>query len=60
MGRRSRLSARFNALAMGATVAVSPRFGPIALALVRREAPVGSVIAVGDGAQGEVVELPFT
>jgi folate-binding protein YgfZ len=43
-----------------ASVAVSPRFGPIALALVRREAPVGSVIAVGDGAQGEVVELPFS
>jgi tRNA-modifying protein YgfZ len=42
------------------TVALSPRFGPIALALVRREAPVGSAVAVGDGAQGEVVELPFS
>ncbi|MGZ4181224.1 MAG: CAF17-like 4Fe-4S cluster assembly/insertion protein YgfZ [Solirubrobacteraceae bacterium] len=42
------------------SVAVSPRFGPIALALVRREAPVGSVVAVGDGARGEVVELPFS
>jgi folate-binding protein YgfZ len=42
------------------SVAVSPRFGPIALALVRREAPAGSVVAVGDGVQGEVVELPFT
>jgi len=42
------------------SVAVSPRFGPIGLALVRREAPVGSVVAVGDGAQGEVVELPFS
>jgi len=42
------------------SVAVSPRFGPIALALVRREAPVGSVVAVGEGAQGEVVELPFS
>jgi folate-binding protein YgfZ len=43
------------------SVAVSPRFGPIALALVRREAPVGSVVAVGDGAaQAEVVELPFS
>jgi folate-binding protein YgfZ len=41
------------------SVALSPRFGPIALALVRREAPVGSVVAVGDGPQGEVVELPF-
>jgi len=28
---------------------------------VRREAPVGSVVAVGDGAaQAEVVELPFS
>ena len=42
------------------SVAVSPRFGPIALALVRREAPVGLAVAVGDGAQGEVVELPFS
>jgi folate-binding protein YgfZ len=43
------------------SVALSPRFGPIGLALVRREAPVGSVVAVGDGtAQGEVVELPFS
>jgi tRNA-modifying protein YgfZ len=43
-----------------ASVAVSPRFGPIALALVRREAPVGSVVAVGNTGQGEVVELPFS
>ena len=43
------------------SVALSPRFGPIALALVRREAPVGSVVAVGErGAQAEVVELPFS
>ena len=43
------------------SVALSPRFGPIGLALVRREAPVGSVVAVGDStAQGEVVELPFS
>ena len=47
------------------SVALSPRFGPIALALLRREAPVGSVVAVGDGAQGdvvqgEIVELPFS
>jgi tRNA-modifying protein YgfZ len=43
------------------SVALSPRFGPIGLALVRREAPVGSVVAVGDGgAQAEVVELPFS
>jgi folate-binding protein YgfZ len=42
------------------SVALSPRFGPIALALVRREAPVGSVVGVGSSASGEVVELPFT
>jgi tRNA-modifying protein YgfZ len=43
------------------SVAVSPRFGPIALALVRREAPPGSAVAVGHGAvaAAEVVELPF-
>jgi len=42
------------------TVAVSPRLGPIALALVRREAQPGSVLDVGsDGVEAEVVELPF-
>jgi tRNA-modifying protein YgfZ len=43
-----------------ASVAVSPRFGPIGLALVRREAPVGSSVEVGEATQGEVVELPFS
>jgi tRNA-modifying protein YgfZ len=39
---------------------VSPRLGPIALALVRREAEPGAELAVGDGeATAEVVELPF-
>jgi len=44
-----------------ASVAQSPAFGPIALALVRREAPQGTVVTVGDGAgaTAEVVELPF-
>jgi tRNA-modifying protein YgfZ len=37
---------------------VSPRFGPIALALVRREAAPGDTVLV-DGAEAEVVELPF-
>jgi folate-binding protein YgfZ len=37
---------------------VSPRLGPIALALVRREATPGATVLVG-GADGEVVELPF-
>ena len=40
---------------------VSPALGPIALALVRREAPPGTVVAVGDdGLTAEIVELPFT
>jgi tRNA-modifying protein YgfZ len=45
-----------------ASVALSPRFGLIGLALVRREAPVGSSVAVGEAsaAQAEVVELPFS
>ena len=39
---------------------VSPAHGPIALALVRREADPGTAVAVGDaGVAGEVVELPF-
>jgi folate-binding protein YgfZ len=42
------------------SVAESPRLGWIALALVRREAPPGSTVAVGDGLSAELVELPFT
>jgi tRNA-modifying protein YgfZ len=39
---------------------VSPALGPIALALVRREASPGDTLAVGDdGVSAEVVELPF-
>jgi folate-binding protein YgfZ len=42
------------------TVALSPRHGPIALALVRREASPGDTVTVGDPpAPAEVVELPF-
>jgi tRNA-modifying protein YgfZ len=37
---------------------VSPRLGPIALALVRREAAPGDTVTVA-GAEAEVVELPF-
>lgn len=37
---------------------VSPRLGPIALALVRREAALGDTVLV-DGAEARVVELPF-
>lgn len=43
-----------------ASVAESPRFGWIALALVRREAPLGAAVSLGDGIAGEVVELPFS
>jgi tRNA-modifying protein YgfZ len=42
------------------SVAVSPRLGPIALAIVRREVPVGATLSVGSGeTTAEVVELPF-
>jgi tRNA-modifying protein YgfZ len=39
---------------------VSPAHGPIALALVRREAAIGDTLAVGDGAiTAQVVDVPF-
>jgi folate-binding protein YgfZ len=42
------------------SVAESPSLGPIGLALVRREAPPGSEVVVGDHEVGAVVvELPF-
>jgi tRNA-modifying protein YgfZ len=41
------------------SVAQSPRFGPIALALVRREAPPGVTVTVGDAVTAKVAELPF-
>jgi len=42
------------------SAALSPKLGPIGLALVRREAAPGSVVGVGeDGATAEVLELPF-
>jgi folate-binding protein YgfZ len=42
------------------SAAVSPRLGPIALALVRREAPVDSPVTIGEAAvPGTVVALPF-
>ncbi len=40
------------------SVATSPVLGPIGLALVRREAPPGSVLSAS-AANAEVVELPF-
>ena len=39
--------------------AQSPRFGPIALALVRREAPPGTTVTCGDLHEAVVRELPF-
>ena len=43
------------------SVVTSPRFGPIALGFVRREAPVGSTVSVGPAGEitAEVSELPF-
>jgi tRNA-modifying protein YgfZ len=41
------------------SVAQSPRFGAIGLALVRREAPPGSTVTSGAGAIAQVTELPF-
>ena len=42
------------------TACVSPAHGPIALAIVRREAEPGAELAVGeDGVTARVVELPF-
>ncbi len=42
------------------TVADSPALGPVGLALIRREAPPGSSVTVGERASpAEVVELPF-
>ena len=42
------------------TAAISPAHGPIALAILRREAEPRAAVAVGDAnVSGEVVELPF-
>jgi tRNA-modifying protein YgfZ len=42
------------------TAVLSPAFGPIALAVIRREAEPGSRVAIGDAGVGaEVVDLPF-
>jgi folate-binding protein YgfZ len=40
------------------SVVVSPEYGPIALALVRREANPGDTVAV-DGSTGLIVDVPF-
>jgi tRNA-modifying protein YgfZ len=42
------------------TAVISPAHGPIALAVVRREAAPGALVEVGEsGVGGQVVELPF-
>jgi folate-binding Fe-S cluster repair protein YgfZ len=42
------------------TAVLSPAHGPIALAIVRREAEPGARVEIGDAAVGaEVVEPPF-
>lgn len=42
------------------SAAVSPAFGPIGLAILRREAEPGTTVAVGeDGVTTEVIALPF-
>jgi tRNA-modifying protein YgfZ len=42
------------------TAVLSPAHGPIALAILRREAEPGAVVRVGEpGAEAEVIELPF-
>jgi tRNA-modifying protein YgfZ len=57
-GEEIRLGER--ALGSIGTACVSPALGPIALAVVRREAAPGDRVSVGDqGASAELVELPF-
>jgi folate-binding protein YgfZ len=41
------------------TAVLSPAHGPIALAIVRREAELGATVLVGDELEAEVVALPF-
>ena len=41
------------------SVCLSPAHGPIALAVVRREAETGDTVTLGDGVSAEVSELPF-
>jgi folate-binding protein YgfZ len=41
------------------TAVLSPAHGPIALAILRREAEPGATVTVGDGIEAAVVELPF-
>ena len=38
---------------------ISPRLGPIAMAMIRREVTPGSTVRVHEGIEAEVIELPF-
>ena len=46
-------------LGLVGSAAISPAHGPIALAILRREAEPGAIVRVGDATNAEVVELPF-
>ncbi|MGH2953269.1 MAG: YgfZ/GcvT domain-containing protein [Solirubrobacterales bacterium] len=41
------------------TAVISPAHGPLALAILRREAEPGARVEVGDGSSAEVVDVPF-
>lgn len=41
------------------SASLSPRFGAVAMALVRREAPPGAIVQAGDQQEAVVCELPF-
>jgi folate-binding protein YgfZ len=56
--RRTELMLGEKVVGRVSSTCVSPRFGPIALALVRREALPGNTVRAG-AAEAEVVELPF-
>ncbi len=56
----TQLSYEGRAVGRVTSAAVSPRWGPIALALIRREATVGSFVSSGPACgDAEVVDLPF-
>ena len=41
------------------TAVLSPAHGPIALAILRREAEPGATVTVGDATEAALVDLPF-
>ena len=59
LGPGTELSYDGRVVATVTSAADSPRFGPIALAFVRREAAPGARVESGDGVSAEVVALPF-